>query len=243
MEIDAGRLTKVGGNYIYNSAGLDLKTTKLKFRGVNNVLILGDGVQVKNSVFDFRADNSVVYIESSALRANLFMGQDVTISVGQGTTFTNTCNITAAEGYDIAIGKNCMVAEDVYITNTDGHPIFDQDGDRVNRGKGIYIGDHVWIGRGAEILKGVEVHSGSVIGAKSIVTKSVPSNSVSVGNPNRLIRSGISFGRYTTLTLPEESYQKIDPPELYSVGDLGCVEMLTFARRLKDKILGAKLIR
>ncbi len=234
MRLDMDGVRKIGGNYVYNYGGFDSKSSRLKFRGVNNVLIVADGVEVKNSIFDFRADNSIVYIGTEFLRANILLGSGVVVSIGKGTTFTNVCNITAAEGHDISIGENCMIAEGVYVTNTDGHPIFDRFGRRVNNGKSIHVGDHVWIGRGAEILKGVKVHSGSIVGAKSIVTKDVPANTVSVGNPNRLLRTDVSFGRYTTLTLPEEAYQRIDIPVLYPsecVGDISkLITLRTFQR-------------
>lgn len=170
------------------------------------------------------------------------MGHDVSIYIGSGTTFTNTCNITAAEGYDILMGENCMVAEDVYITNTDGHPIFDEAGQRVNPGKDISIGDHVWIGRGAEILKGVKLHSGSIVGAKSVVTKDIAANCVSVGNPNRIVREDVSFGRYTTLNLPEERYQKIETPDMFEAACLGDVNRLKKIKSLQELILNFNVI-
>ncbi|APV41531.1 hypothetical protein PFAS1_20005 [Pseudomonas frederiksbergensis] len=233
------RVHKIKGNYIYNYSNIDSASTKLKFRGENNVVVVADGAEIKNSIFDFRASNAVIYIGTSFLRAYILLGHGVSISIGKGSTFTNTCNITAAEGHDICIGEDCMIAEEVYITNTDGHPVFDKSGHRINSGKSIYIGDHVWIGRGAEILKGVKVHSGSIVGAKTVVTKDIPSNSVSVGNPNRILRNDVSFGRYTVVTLPEERYQEIEPPKMYAENCLGDAALLQQLEQLKMKILAS----
>jgi len=55
--------------------------------------------------------------------------------------------------------------------------------------KGIFIEDDVWIGAGAKILDGVRIGRGSVIGAGSVVTKSVECYSVVAGNPARFIRN------------------------------------------------------
>lgn len=54
--------------------------------------------------------------------------------------------------------------------------------------KGIVIGNDVWIGAGVRILDGVHIGDHSVIGAGSVVTKSIPENSVAVGVPARVMR-------------------------------------------------------
>lgn len=52
----------------------------------------------------------------------------------------------------------------------------------------VRIGDHVWIGYGAIVLPGVEIGSCSVVGAGSVVTRSVPERSVVAGSPARVLR-------------------------------------------------------
>ncbi len=55
-------------------------------------------------------------------------------------------------------------------------------------GRGITIGDDVWIGGGAILCPGVRVGDGSVIGAGSVVTRDVPDGVMAAGNPCRVIR-------------------------------------------------------
>jgi acetyltransferase-like isoleucine patch superfamily enzyme len=54
--------------------------------------------------------------------------------------------------------------------------------------EGIEIQDNCWIGTGVRILDGVSIGSGSVIGAGSVVTKDIPSNSIAVGVPAKVIK-------------------------------------------------------
>ena len=58
----------------------------------------------------------------------------------------------------------------------------------------VLIGDHVWVGQNALILKGTHIGSGSIIGAASVVShKTVGSNCAAVGNPTKVIKSGVFF--------------------------------------------------
>ena len=52
----------------------------------------------------------------------------------------------------------------------------------------IFIEDDVWIGAHSIILKGVTIGARSIIGAGSVVTKSIPADCVAAGNPCKVIR-------------------------------------------------------
>ena len=55
----------------------------------------------------------------------------------------------------------------------------------------IVIGNHVWIGRRAMIMKGVTIGDGAVVAAGAIVTKDVPPNCVVAGVPARVVKENI----------------------------------------------------
>lgn len=69
-----------------------------------------------------------------------------------------------------------------------------------DRTRGLYlhtrVGKNCFIGGRSLILPGVEIGDNCVVGAGSVVTRSVPPNSVVAGNPARVIRSGVEVGPY-----------------------------------------------
>jgi acetyltransferase-like isoleucine patch superfamily enzyme len=104
------------------------------------------------------------------------------ISIGDGTYLNRGTEIVA--GRSVTIGRDCKIARDVIIMDTDQHGMGDNDPPIAP----VRIGDRVWIGARAIILKGVSVGDDSVIGAGSVVTRDVPALSVVAGVPARLLR-------------------------------------------------------
>jgi|LauGreDrversion4_1035100.scaffolds.fasta_scaffold143018_1 acetyltransferase-like isoleucine patch superfamily enzyme len=199
--IDGYTIDMQDGNFILNKENIG-PASKVFFSGKNNILIIANGVRTKTIEIDFRASNSIVFIDSSKAIVRILMGHGSTVYIGRDTSCTNATHLTAAEEKDIYVGPECMLAENVYISNTDGHPIFNEWGARINYGKNVIIGEHVWIGRDSEILKGAEINSGSIIAARSVVTKKITSNSLAAGTPAKVIKENISFERITTVRKP-----------------------------------------
>jgi acetyltransferase-like isoleucine patch superfamily enzyme len=108
----------------------------------------------------------------------------------------------------IEIGSHCLISWNVAIADSDFHPL-DSVQRRVDaealapffenrpprpalRSAPISIGDNVWIGMNAVILKGVTIGENSVVAAGSVVTKAVPANVVVAGNPASIMRQLVS---------------------------------------------------
>lgn len=92
----------------------------------------------------------------------------------------------------IYIGENTLVASRTTILCHEHVKREDKD-PRNPWVTNTYIGKNCFIGVGATILPGVKIGDEVIIGASSVVTKDIPSNSVAVGNPAKVIRSGIKM--------------------------------------------------
>ncbi len=110
--------------------------------------------------------------------------------IGDNTFVGTGCVIAVAES--VRIGRHCLLAGGVSISDYDGHPI-----DPVLRRtspnpreaiRPVVIGADVWIGANAKILKGVTIGDRSIIGTGAVVTKSVPCDAIVAGNPARVVR-------------------------------------------------------
>jgi len=93
-----------------------------------------------------------------------------------------------------------MLSAFIDVTTSDHHAMFDvRTGRHLNPAADVVIAPHVWIGMHAMILKGVRVGFGSIIGARSLVTKSVPAKTAVAGIPARTLRTGVSWTRSAQL--------------------------------------------
>jgi FkbM family methyltransferase len=99
-----------------------------------------------------------------------------------------------SDGKVIEIGEGCLLSEGVTIRTSDHHSIFDVNTlEHLNNPESVIIEPHVWLGDGAMILKGAHIGVGSIIGARSLVTRSVPPMELWSGSPARMMRKDVSW--------------------------------------------------
>ncbi|OAF99471.1 trimeric LpxA-like protein [Paraphaeosphaeria sporulosa] len=111
---------------------------------------------------------------------NVKLGKNVMINFN--ATFLDTC--------EISVGSRTMCGPNVsfYSATHPLDPVLRQGTKGPELGKEIHVGEDCWIGGNVVILPGVNIGRGSVVGAGSVVTKSVPDFTVVAGNPARVIR-------------------------------------------------------
>jgi acetyltransferase-like isoleucine patch superfamily enzyme len=110
------------------------------------------------------------------------------VEIGAKTVMGQECTISAYQ--HVRIGEQCVIADRAMFIDFD-HGVVEIE--RPIRLQGIYkrdveVGNNVWIGYGACILRGVSIGDNSVIGTNTVVTKDVPANAVVAGIPARIIR-------------------------------------------------------
>lgn len=94
----------------------------------------------------------------------------------------------------ITIGEDVVIAPEVIIRDSDQHRIFNLGSDsQIPMLSPITIGDHVWIGTRAIILKGVSIGDHSVIAAGAVVTRDVPDHCLVAGVPAKVIKTDIDW--------------------------------------------------
>ena len=148
------------------------------------------------------------------------------VIVGEGC-FISPCHISALEGYLIEIGNYVRIAKNVEFFTHGGIyclQIKYNDPDLDYFGK-IKIGNYVSIGEGAKIMPGVTIGNDVIIGSGSIVTKSIPDNTMVAGNPIKFIGK------------TDEFYKKLKKTDLKS-GRMNAAEKKKFLLNLpEDKFI------
>ncbi len=120
---------------------------------------------------------------------------------GTYVSVANGAKLTLGSGYlnnfsqincfnEITIGNGVSIAEHVMIRDSDNHKLL-YDG--YSESAPIHIGDHVWIGMGAKILKGVTIGDGAIIAAGAVVNKDVPPNALVGGVPAKIIKTNVKW--------------------------------------------------
>lgn len=149
--------------------------TKISIRGNRCVVLIGKQCKFDTAIISCRDDGS-------------------SIKIGEHLDSQRDLFIDSMEGRSIQIGNDVLLAYSVELRNNDGHSILDETEKRLNPSKDVLIGDRVWIGQGALILKSAVVPSDSVVAAHSVVTKTFDKSGVILaGTPAKIIKQNIHW--------------------------------------------------
>ena len=195
---------------IYKENGEIIKNPKIlpdglsiNFMGNNSKIILYEPYKFINSCLILK-DNSTVSIGKNCSIINLqtipYIDNCNQLIIGENFNCVG-CKIYLHDGNNnfIKIGKDCLFSFDIILWPHDGHPIYKKGTKEIinNPKDGVYIRDHVWVGRGVSLLKNTYIDNNTVIGANSLVCKSFKgqTNVVIAGNPAKIIKEDIDWDK------------------------------------------------
>lgn len=175
------------------------------------VLILRQeiGFKIKNKFYEFGSNSIILkpYLQLSGYK-NIKIGHNTTILTNSRlSVYGNSNDINIQIGNDcyiafgfsalassqakIIIGDNVLFASNVLVTN-ENHGINPElDIPYMSQplsAKNVYIGNGCWIGEQVCILSGVSIGEKCIIGAGSVVTKSIPDYCIAAGNPAKVLK-------------------------------------------------------
>ncbi|MDD5151449.1 MAG: DapH/DapD/GlmU-related protein [Flavobacterium sp.] len=117
------------------------------------------------------------------------------LTFGKNVQMNDYVHITARE--KVSIGNNVLLASKIYISDcshgsyagdtNDSNPDI-APAERVLFSKPVIIHDNVWLGEFVSVLPGVTIGKGTIVGANSVVSKSLPENVIAVGTPAKPIK-------------------------------------------------------
>lgn len=118
-------------------------------------------------------------------------------NVTSGSSSYNQVNIGVSTNGSVEIGDDCMFSHSVGILQSDHHLIFDLNTrERINTNKNIKIGNHVWVGRCANILGGCSIPDNCIVGAYTVTSHQFTEpNCIIAGNPGKLMRKNIIWSK------------------------------------------------
>ncbi len=155
----------------------------------NRIVVTGKVSQaaLRNTTLYFDRGNNRITLDSlgKVSRLHIACVRGSQVSIGTPVEVRGM-TVMCSDRSKIEIGTNCMISRDVTLYSSNAHALYNvSDGVR-RSGKGIFIGNHVWLGQGVKILNGAHVGDGTVIGSYSVLAGKVPNNCAAAGNPCRV---------------------------------------------------------
>lgn len=149
-----------------------------------------DHTNYSNSTFSIAPRGKVILGGSFTFYTGIFLRveNEAVLKIGNGGYMNNNVTINCFKS--ITIGDGAVISKGVNIRDSDSHTI-DGKADQVSQP--ISIGNRVWIGLNATILKGVTIGDGAVIAAGAVVNRDVPPNCLVGGVPAKIIKQNVSW--------------------------------------------------
>ncbi|OPZ78276.1 MAG: Galactoside O-acetyltransferase [Alphaproteobacteria bacterium ADurb.Bin438] len=172
---------------------------ELIVKGNNNKVYIADDIKIFDSKIEIHGNNCEIEIKDTPhvirdVKVKL-MHDKSSLKIGNDFACNEAEFIVG--GKSIIIGNDCMFSWNIFFMNNDYHTIVDKNTDEIlNPPKDIIIGNHVWVGNGVSVLKGAKIGNDSIVGSRSVVTKSFEEDNLIVaGMPAKIVKKDINWKR------------------------------------------------
>ncbi len=189
--IDFGFLTALGYDHYIDYLGNDICYVGEYKSGILKLRKGGSNIDIcRNNKIELTGK-----IDISEKLCLAIYGSNSLISIKHSSFINTEIQITTAG--KIEIGECCMFSCGINLLQADQHLIFDlETKERINKDKNICIGNHVWIGRGVNLLGGATIPDNCIVGTGSITShKFTEANCIIAGNPAKVIRKNVVWAR------------------------------------------------
>ena len=191
------------GNWVWGRRGLNLRWTgvfaknvKIYNHGRDNVVEFGKGCRMYDCKIQIFGDGNRVSIDHDCVckGMDIWISDGSVLKVGHNSHFTGDIHLACLEGKSVSIGKQCLFSNDITFRTGDSHVITDLEDNRINYGRDIVVGDHVWVGQQVVILKGASIAPDTIVGTRSLITNGVyPANVVLAGSPAKVVKEKVNW--------------------------------------------------
>lgn len=182
------KIERKGKGYIipYRHGILELnKTAKIILHHGNFELNFYKPKGSKGEAYIRMCSGSVLEIfDSTQLCSHSTIELKENAKISIGSAYIN-CGAVILAADSITIGNEVLISRDVFIYDSDHHPIIDENHNQLNPSRPVTIEDHVWIGLRCLVLRGSKIGRGAMIAANSVVGGKIKGGTMALGNPAR----------------------------------------------------------
>lgn len=206
--VDNGILNQV----TVNKMGHESQDSSISISGSNNKVIIESRCSFKNFRLVVRGHGNTIKIKRGAwfLGGVISVANNCTLTIGERSSFGQRLEMTI-DCASVTIGDDCLMSAGLNIRTTDTHGIYSLvDGKVINKPKDIEIGDYVWIGRDATILKDAKISPCNIIEAQSLFTGTSQPFELWGGMPAQKLREDVMWSKSGNLdNIINDKYAKL----------------------------------
>ena len=166
------------------------RTAKLEIKGLTTFGFKKyRGSRVETSLWMDRNSSLKVHNLSVYHGCDIQIFKGAKVDIARGCIMNRGAQIICQE--EVTIGEGCLISRGVVIRDNDGgHSILTKD---YKKSAPVHIGNHVWIGQNAIIMKGVTIGDGAIIGAGAFVCTNVKPKSLIMADPSRAFAKDVEW--------------------------------------------------